>query len=386
MGKKGLAAIAAVLLILLLGYLGFDFSNLSNNPGSSDIGFEDEPIAAVDGSDQFTTDGFSVSPVNDGTTESAEFYNIFFTRPTCPPSDSRFGSIDDLIAQDIGNATYAIDVAAFDLDLLPVIDALIEAEDNGIEVRVVTDDEHNPESTTNRLRRNGISVVEDKRSGLMHNKFIVIDDRFVWVGSMNFAETGVYCNDNNVVRFDSPDLAFNYVDEFNEMFDDRSFGPTSPQNTLPDLTLGEIDIENHFGPDIELGPVLAREIARADDEVLFMAFSFTSEDIGEAMIERAEAGLEVRGVFENVGSDAAASYYNDFRRTRLDNLEVRKDGNPRIMHHKVVILDRDTTIFGSFNFSNAANNNNDENIIIVRDPVFATYFIEEFETVWLEAE
>jgi phosphatidylserine/phosphatidylglycerophosphate/cardiolipin synthase-like enzyme len=69
----------------------------------------------------------------------------------------------------------------------------------------------------------------------------------------------------------------------------------------------------------------------------------------------------------------------------LPNLTVRTDGNPRIMHHKVIIIDRETVIFGSFNFSEAANSRNDENILIVHDPIFTTFFVQEFETVWEEA-
>lgn len=55
------------------------------------------------------------------------------------------------------------------------------------------------------------------------------------------------------------------------------------------------------------------------------------------------------------------------------------------MHHKVFILDREIVIFGSFNFSNNAADNNDENIVIVHDPDFASFYIEEFELVWEEA-
>jgi phosphatidylserine/phosphatidylglycerophosphate/cardiolipin synthase-like enzyme len=56
------------------------------------------------------------------------------------------------------------------------------------------------------------------------------------------------------------------------------------------------------------------------------------------------------------------------------------------MHHKVFIIDRETVIFGSFNFSDSANRRNDENILIVHDPVFASFFVEEFEAVWQEAQ
>ncbi len=377
MSKSGIAAISTVVLVLLLAYFGFDWDAF--------VSEQEEPVSFSE-DEEFFAESFSAEPANAGTEDAELLYQIYFTDPSCPPEEERFGSIDQTIADDIARAQFSIDIAAFDLDLVPVIENLIGAEEAGVIVRVVVDDEHTPESTVNRLRRNGISVIEDRRGALMHNKFIVIDDRFVWTGSMNFAETGVYCNDNSIVRFDSPELAANYSIELTEMYDDRAFGPTSPRNTEANIELSFIDAENHFAPEVEVAPILAREIARADEEVLFMAFSFTHEDIGEAIIERGDSGLQVRGVFEKVGSDAASSYYNDFRRARSDNMQVRRDGNPRIMHHKVIILDRSTTIFGSFNFSNNANDSNDENILIVRDPVFTEYFLDEFERVWDSAE
>lgn len=365
---SGIALILAIIAIIVMAVIGVDLSALFG-----------EPSVAV-----------TVPPRQGTVTPSAVFvdapaYEIYFTDPVCPPGEERTGGIDEFIASDILNAQFSVEIATFDLDSPAMIDALIEAERRGLTVRLVTDDEHNPEPVTNRLRRNGISVVEDKRSALMHNKFVVIDEQIVWMGSLNFTTNGVFCNNNVVVRWDSAELAANYLIEMAEMYDDRSFGPTSPDNTTDRMVVGGMNVENYFAPETEVAPIIAREIARADEEILFLAFSFTNSDIGEAVIERADAGLQVYGVFESIGSDAGSSYYNDFRRTNLPNLQVLKDANPRIMHEKVIVLDGDTVIFGSFNFSNNANDSNDENIMIVRNKEFATFFVDEFIRVWEEA-
>jgi phosphatidylserine/phosphatidylglycerophosphate/cardiolipin synthase-like enzyme len=223
----------------------------------------------------------------------------------------------------------------------------------------------------------------------MHDKFIVVDGRYVWMGSLNFTTNGVYCNNNNLVRFDSSRLAANYTAEMNEMYDDQLFGPDSPNATPQEqLTINGIQIENHFGPEKEMSPIITRAVIRAQEEILFMAFSFTDDQIGEAMLGRANAGVVLRGVFETVGSDTGFSYFPTMAQAEMtmNNVTVHTDGNPRIMHHKVIIIDRETVIFGSFNFSDNANRRNDENIIIVHDPTFVGYFVEEFDTVWAEAQ
>ncbi len=317
---------------------------------------------------------------------SNNWYEIYFTNPTCPPEDQREGGIDEIIAADLQQAQQQVDMAAYELNSTPITDALIELRKRGLTVRVVTDTDNADYTGIRRLRRNGISVVEDKRSGLMHNKFIVIDGRITWVGSMNFTTNDVYCNNNNTVRIENLTLAANYLAELAEMYDNRQFGPTSPSATPNErFTIQEVVVENYFAPESDLSGIIAAVIQEAQGEILFMAFSFTHNQIGEAMLARARAGVQVRGVFETLGSDTSFSYYPIMNAAALPNLQVRRDGNPRMMHHKVIIIDRQTVIFGSYNFTDNANRRNDENIVIVRDAQFAAYFVEEFETIWAEA-
>lgn len=356
--EKGLLGCLGVIGALILMALSYFFG--VNLLGSTEGG--GEPVVVVTDSD---------------------WYQIYFTNPTCPSETERLGGVDETIAEDMLQARRQVDVAAYDIDSEPIVNALIELENRGVFVRVVTDEDNAGLSSINRLRRNGISVVEDKRSALMHDKFVVIDGRYVWAGSLNLTTNGVYCNNNNFVRFDSPELAANYTAEMSEMYDDRAFGPTSPDNTPNKvLLINEVRLENHFASEEEIAPILAALINSADQEILFMAFSFTLEDVGESMLERAAAGIEVRGVFETTGSETDFSYYPVMASA---GLAVRQDGNPRIMHHKVIVIDRDTVVFGSYNFSQSANDNNDENLLIVYDPTFAGAFVTEFDKVWNEA-
>lgn len=372
-GWKNKAAGLLVLLVAVLSiFLGrdllqeLDWDQLEGAPATAVAGPPGHPTAV--------------------TTRTAAWYDIYFTNPTCPAQDQRVGGLDEMIAADLLNARIQVDVVAYELDAEPIVNALIELRQRGLTVRVVTDTDNANRSSIHRLRRHSISVVEDKRNGFMHNKFIVIDGRVVYTGSMNYTSNDVYCNNNNLVRIESPQLAANYTAEMDEKYIDRAFGPTSPDNTPNEqLIIGGIPVENYFGPEKAIAPIISRAVARAQNEILFLAFSFTETQIGEAMLGRAEGGVAVRGVFEHVGSNTSFSYFPIKNDSGLTNVQVRTDGNPRVMHHKVIIIDRRTVIFGSFNFSDNANRRNDENILIVHDPVFASYFVEEFEAVWAEA-
>ena len=376
--NKRTAGVGGGLLVLIIAVLSVIFGQ--DFFAELGIPIDGAPIDSLPSGDG----SVDLPPASDN---NPNWYEIFFTAPTCPPDEERVDGLDETIAEDISQAQLQVDVAAFDLDAEPIVQALIDLEERGVTVRVVTDEDNGDLSSIRRLRRNGISVVEDKRSALMHNKFIVVDGRYTWMGSLNYTTNGVYCNNNNLVRFNSSRIAANYMAEMDEMYDDRLFGPDSPPNTPNEkMSINGVQVENYFGPEREMSLNIARTVASAQSEILFMAFSFTDDQIGEAMLGRADAGVTVRGVFEKTGSDTVYSYYPHMAASGMANVQVRTDGNPRIMHHKVIIIDRETVIFGSFNFSDSANRKNDENIVIVHDPTFTSFFVEEFETIWAEAQ
>ena len=66
-------------------------------------------------------------------------------------------------------------------------------------------------------------------------------------------------------------------------------------------------------------------------------------------------------------------------------LPVRQDGNPRTFHHKVLIIDDQAVVTGSFNFSANADESNDENVIIVSNSDVAAQYLQEFQRRWAEA-
>ena len=201
---------------------------------------------------------------------------------------------------------------------------------------------------------------------------------------MNFTVNGAYRSNNNLVRVRSSELAENYLVEFEEMFVDHQFGAGSPANTPnPVLNLDSTQIEVYFSPDDGTIDRLLELIRDAEERVLFMAYSFTDDDLAQAMLERAEEGVLVRGVFDE--GQAKSNLGGEYERLLENGIEVRLDGNPRGMHHKVMLIDDQILITGSYNFSNNAKTRNDENTLIIHSPELAALYLQEFERVWEEA-
>ena len=113
-------------------------------------------------------------------TVSGDWVRVYFTSPRYPDDDAyHHGGLDEELAAVIEQAASSVDVAAYDLDLERVTDALIAADRDGVQVRVVVESDNADEQAVADLRRAGVPLVEDEReSGLMHDKFIVLDGQW----------------------------------------------------------------------------------------------------------------------------------------------------------------------------------------------------------------
>lgn len=313
------------------------------------------------------------------------WYELYFTNPDSPVASQKTGGADLPVMQAIEAARLTIDAAMYSLSLNSIRNALIRAHQRGVRVRVVMESDNLERADPQALIDAGIPVLGDRRQGLMHNKFIVIDGSEVWTGSMNFTDSGTYQDNNNIMRIHSLRVAEDYTTEFNEMFVGDKFGPDEGDPTPnPRVSIDGTLLDIYFSPDDNVANNLLDLIYNADESIDFLALSFTSDPLGEAIRTRAEAGVTVRGVMDDSSIDSnVGNEYDAFRQAGLD---VRRDGNSHgLLHHKVIILDGQIVIMGSYNFTNSAETRNDENLVVIYDPFIASQYLAEFQRDFSEA-
>lgn len=315
----------------------------------------------------------------------SDWLGIYFTDPFSPYINAREGGPDARLAAAIDAARQSVDVAVYSLNLWSIRDALLRAHKRGLTVRLVVEQKESTEDTLKRLAAAGIPIVTDTGEGLMHNKFVVIDRQEIWLGSANLTLGSMYYGNNNLLRICSPEMAANYTSEFEEMFSEGFFGSDIIRNTPnPRLTINGVDFEVYFSPDDQPADRIVELLYGAQESIYFLAFSFTSDDISQALQDRFNENVSVRGVMEtdqvrtNEGTE-----YDTFRQL---GIVVRLDGNPGDMHHKVIIIDERIVITGSYNFSRSAEERNDENVLIIHSPQVARVFLQEFERVFERAK
>jgi phosphatidylserine/phosphatidylglycerophosphate/cardiolipin synthase-like enzyme len=306
---------------------------------------------------------------------------IYFTNPDAPNASDYKNGPDKALAAAIDSARLTVDVAVYNLNLWSIRNALLDAHARGVVVRVVAESDNLDGREFQDLMDAGIEVLGDRREGLMHDKFVIIDRAEVWIGSMNFTLSGAYEENNNLIRIRSQAIAGNYLFEFDEMFVEDLFGPDIRAVTPdPEVTVEGTVVEIYFSPDDGVQPRLVELLEAAQESIHFLAFSFTADPLGETMRGRAAAGVTVSGVMEaeQVASNSGTEY-DPFLQAGLD---VLLDGNTDLMHHKVIIIDERIVVTGSYNYSSSAEERNDENLVIFHNPEVAQVFMDEFWRVY----
>jgi phosphatidylserine/phosphatidylglycerophosphate/cardiolipin synthase-like enzyme len=123
-----------------------------------------------------------------------------------------------------------------------------------------------------------------------------------------------------------------------------------------------------FTPGGNCTDFIVQAISGAKTSLLVQAYSFTSTPIANALLDAHKRGVQVQVILDK--SQRSEKYSSaDFLANQ--GVPTLIDANHAISHNKVMIIDGDTVITGSFNFTKSAQEKNAENVLILRDPALA---------------
>jgi phosphatidylserine/phosphatidylglycerophosphate/cardiolipin synthase-like enzyme len=160
------------------------------------------------------------------------------------------------------------------------------------------------------------------------------------------------------------------------MFLEDRFGALS----WPDVSRGPVQVDGYqievlFSPDMSIGDRIAALLQGAEKSIHVMAYNLTLDTIADSILRSTNAGIEVQGLFD---ADQSRNQGSDVARFEESGIDIMLDGNPRKMHHKVIIVDESLVITGSYNFSRNAEEKNDENVLLIYSPELAEQYLLEF--------
>lgn len=134
----------------------------------------------------------------------------------------------------------------------------------------------------------------------------------------------------------------------------------------------------YFSPKGGCASTVIQWLGRANSTVHVLIYSFTLDQIGDAILATYRRGVDVKIVFEK----QQVTQYSELFRLAAAGVHVRNDTNPGSMHHKVAIIDGYIVLIGSFNWSAAGENDNNENLLVIRSADLAATLEREFQRIW----
>ncbi|HEY1629652.1 MAG TPA: phospholipase D family protein [Tepidisphaeraceae bacterium] len=136
------------------------------------------------------------------------------------------------------------------------------------------------------------------------------------------------------------------------------------------------DIEVWFSPNGGCTAAVIHELDNATRQIRIQAYSFTSTQINAAVAKAKERGVDVEVVLDKSQAEeryTAATYLTHH------NVPVYIDRKHAIAHNKIMIIDGQEVIGGSFNYTQQAERDNAENLTITRSPELAAAYLRNFE-------
>lgn len=312
------------------------------------------------------------------------------------------GALDDTLVAYIDRASETIDFAIYsfsNISSASVPEALNRAAARGVQVRVIACGT-NQNSGVNYLNQDIPFLVgpdDNNREGIMHNKFAVIDAEsanaekpVVWSGSTNISYNQIVSDANNMIFIQDQALARAYKIEFEEMWGSNGvhpneanakFGAEKSDNTPHEFIIGGKRIESYFSPSDGTNQQIINAIHSADHNLNVATMLITRTDVALAIENAVSRGVAVNVLTEG---DANTGTVDSILEDALGSGSYVFDTHYGILHHKYVVIDNKNedldplVITGSHNWSNSANEINDENTLIIHNGDIANQYYQNF--------
>lgn len=315
-------------------------------------------------------------------------------------------AFDDTVAAYINRAKYTVDIAVYNFTSTSgsIVAKIATAANNavlrGVTVRWI----YNGSSTNSGLSLldpsiNTLASPTSASYGIMHNKFMVIDansadvnDPWVMTGSYNFSSQQTTGDYNNILFIQDKPVALHYYEEFNKMWGGTgaspnlalsAFGVHKTPSSQNIFNVNGTTVEVYFSPMDATGQHLKTAINTVNDDLVFGIYTFTDTSIANLIKNKYNNGAAVRGIMDQFSKNYTTSTntpYYILSPVLLNNLILYATGF--LYHSKIMLIDAldplsDPQVFtGSFNWSLAAQNSNDENVIVIHDATIANQYYQ----------
>jgi cardiolipin synthase len=189
-----------------------------------------------------------------------------------------------------------------------------------------------------------------KTKGLMHRKIVVIDNRYVLLGSANMTTSSLLLHDNLSVGFDHPPLA-HFLNH--------------PTSTSFDFTVQNQKAKLWLLPDPQALPYLQQQLAQAHSSIFIAMFTLTHPSLLQTLIEAHERGVSITVAVDHYAARGASK--KAVQHLQSKNIPVIFSQGAQLLHHKWAYIDQKQIILGSTNWTKAAFTKNQDCLLFLEN-------------------
>ena len=143
-----------------------------------------------------------------------------------------------------------------------------------------------------------------------------------------------------------------------------------------DKLQNDVSAKVYFSPNGGCTDAIVKELSRAKSEILVQAYSFTSREIAKALTDASKRGVHTEVILDK--SNVSVKYSAGDFITHM-GIPTYVDSRHAIAHNKIMIIDKEVVITGSFNFTKAAEEKNAENLLVLRSKEIAGAYVENWQ-------
>ncbi|KAJ3336138.1 hypothetical protein HDU93_003599 [Gonapodya sp. JEL0774] len=254
------------------------------------------------------------------------------------------------------------------------------AHHRGVHVRIITDDKESTRSGSDivQLGSVGIPIKKDviptseHPGGMMHNKFMVIDNAIVLTGSFNWTRAAYEFNYENFCILSNPHVVASYTQEFNSLWE-QGRGARSHVVSHGDGTRAA------FFPSEESNRELGSWLEQTKSSLDLCVYDLTDSKLTRILLALRQRNVNIRILTDG---QQARVHPRDIQELQREGVPVKMYQGDHLMHHKFAVRDETAALTGSYNWSNIARYDNRENILFLQESQPVGQFRDEFEQLW----
>jgi phosphatidylserine/phosphatidylglycerophosphate/cardiolipin synthase-like enzyme len=143
------------------------------------------------------------------------------------------------------------------------------------------------------------------------------------------------------------------------------------------------ETEAIFSQERSIKEVLLKEVESTTSTIDLAVREITSPEMSQALLKAKERGVKLRVIADSKQAKSKSSQITTLIHQGIP-VKVLRGKDDGVMNHRFAILDGKKVVTGSFDWSEASEKWNYENIVIIRDSEGVASYQREFDRLWRE--